>query len=158
MMKKKMVKLIFYYAFHQVFVLEQSGIQELPKRRIRKSDENGATKDLPNAEKIAKSRESTVEPRAYQLREKRTPKNTYSGRPIRNTPAFTRQKITTNEFRRKLREKRKTRYSSSSTESSDEETNAAKRDAKDEAKFQRRQMRSMHQSRQNLMPVNMSGK
>lgn len=60
--------------------------------------------------------------------------------------------------RRNLREKRKRRYSSSSTDTSDdEELTNAKRDAKDEAKFQRRLMRSMHQNRQNLLPINMTG-
>uniref|UniRef100_A0AC34GBK6 Uncharacterized protein n=1 Tax=Panagrolaimus sp. ES5 TaxID=591445 RepID=A0AC34GBK6_9BILA len=109
------------------------------------------------------SRESTVEPRQYQLREKRTPVDRLSShmdRPRRKAaPAmFSRQRFVNNGNRRNLREKRKRRYSSSSTSSSDEELTNAKRDAKDEAKFQRRVMRSMHQSRQNLLPINMTDK
>jgi ATP-dependent Zn protease len=128
-----------------------------------KQDDEEDEEDVKEDEEMTeKSRESTAEPRQYQLRTIKPPVDRYDGRPIRKAAPvmFSRQRFINNPGnRRSLREKRKRRSRSSSTSSSsDEELTNAKRDAKDEAKFQRRLMRSMNQSRQNLLPINMTEK
>jgi SpoVK/Ycf46/Vps4 family AAA+-type ATPase len=150
---------------------ENDGVEVQPSRRgrprrvvIQDKDDEEEAKEEVNDDNTEKSRESTAEPRQYKLREKPTPVDRLASqqstdRPRRKAaPLFSRHKFVNNGNRRNLRETRKRRYSSSSTSSSDEELTNAKRDAKDEAKFQRRLMRSMHQNRQNLLPINMTDK